>query len=176
MINSVSASRVPVGTDDFVAVQRLIHRYADAVVHRDQDQWGSCWADDARWDLGRGRSVNGKAAIVELWASAMAGMAAVVQMVHNGDVWTDAGGGAGDDGAGQIAVAAGRWYIDERYHRSTGEAGILLAHYEDTYVRTAAGWRFSSRFLQIHYHGAPDLSAAFTNTADGLRARGAERA
>lgn len=155
----------PIGTDDYVAIQRLIHRYADAVIHRDGVQWASCWSEDAIWDLGRGRLVEGRDAIVELWYSAMVGMAAVVQMVHNGEVW------AGED----ADSATGRWYIDERFRRSDGTNSILLAHYDDAYVRTggaAGAWRFSRRFLQPHYMGPPDLSAEFTNTRSTLTERG----
>jgi hypothetical protein len=50
----------PVATDDFLAIQRLVHRYVDAVVHRDGVRWGDTWADDATWDLGRGRLVEGQ--------------------------------------------------------------------------------------------------------------------
>lgn len=155
----------PIGTDDYVAIQRLVHRYADAVVHRDGVQWSSCWAEDATWDLGGGRLVEGRTAITKLWYSAMGGMAAVVQMVHNGEVW------AGDD----PDHATGRWYIDERFRRADGTNNILLAHYDDGYVRSAdAGWQFSRRLLQPHYHGAPDLTAGFTNTSDALIARGVD--
>lgn len=153
----------PIGTDDYVAVQRLIHRYADAVVHRDGVQWASCWADDATWDLGGGRLVEGRQDIVELWYAAMGGMASVVQMVHNGEVWV------GDD----ADQATGRWYIDERFRRADGTNSILLAHYDDAYVRSAEhGWQFSRRFLQAHYMGAPDLTATFTNSRDALVERG----
>ncbi len=154
-------STSPVSVDDLIAIQRLVHRYADAVVHRDAEQWGSCWADDAEWDLGRGRHVQGRTAIVELWQRAMGGMEAVVQNVVNGDAWH----------TGSPDVAAGRWYINERYRRADGDAGILLANYDDAYVRTADGWRFTNRVLRIHYTGPPDLSAEFTNTAAGLAGR-----
>ncbi len=43
------------------AIAALVHRYADAVVRRDKDQWEACWAQDARWQLGPGRSVVGRA-------------------------------------------------------------------------------------------------------------------
>ena len=148
--------------EDLLAIQRLVHRYADAVVHRDASQWGVCWAEDARWDLGRGRLVEGRAAILDLWTSAMGGFAAVVQTVQNGD----ASAGADAD------RATGRWYISERFCRKDGTRGILLAHYDDEYVRRADGWQFASRFLQPHYMGPPDLSGEFINTADGLTARG----
>ncbi len=154
-------STSPVSVDDLIAIQRLVHRYADAVVHRDADQWGSCWALDAEWDLGRGRRVQGRTAIVELWLRAMGGMEAVVQNVVNGDAWY----------TGSTDAAAGRWYINERYSRAGGDAGILLAHYDDAYVRTDDGWRFDNRVLRIHYTGPPDLTAEFTNTAAGLAGR-----
>lgn len=152
----------PIGTGDFVAIQRLIHRYADAVVHRDGAQWGSCWADDASWDLGAGRLVEGRPAIVALWYKAMAGFASVVQLVHNGEVFA----GARPD------EATGRWYIDERYRRADGTNGVLLAHYDDAYIRVDGRWLFARRFLQPHYSGAADLTDAFTNTREALAGRG----
>jgi hypothetical protein len=162
MVNYRSLGGEPVSTEDFVAIQRLVHRYSEAVVLRDGEQWGSCCAEDASWDLGRGRLVSGRPAIVELWTSAMAGMAAVVQMTHNGDVMADPSG---------ANRALGRWFIDERYRRTTGDVGMLLAHYDDAYVRGEDDqWRFSSRFLQVHYHGRPDLSDEFQNTAAALAA------
>lgn len=139
-------------TDDFIALQRLVHRYADAVVHRDVTQWASCWADDGRWELGRGHAVVGKAAIVELWTSAMSGFSSVVQMVHNGEAST----------TGDADRAVGRWYVDERFQLADGQTGMLLAHYQDEYRRSATGWLFTSRLLQVHYRGAPDLTGVFT--------------
>ncbi len=156
---------MPVSAEDFVAIQRLVHRYSEAVVLRDDQQWGSCWAENATWDLGRGRLVHGKDAIVALWRSAMAGMAAVVQMAHNGDVRSD---------PEHADSALGRWFIDERYRRADGEPGMLLAHYDDAYVRgDDRQWRFANRMLRVHYHGAPDLSAEFQNTAERLASTGA---
>jgi ketosteroid isomerase-like protein len=154
VINSSPNSVAPVSTDDFVAVQRLLHRYADAVVHRDAAQWASCWADDATWELGPGVEVSGKAAIVDLWSRAMAGFSSVVHMVHNGDV------SATDD----PDRAVGRWYIDERFRTSDGQSGVVVAHYDDEYRRTDGGWAFTSRVLKVHYRGAADLSGEFLDT------------
>lgn len=135
----------PASGVDYVSVQRLVHRYADAVVHRDAAQWESCWADDAVWDLGGGHPVEGREAIVELWRGAMGAMEAVVQLVHNGEVF---GGGIDD-------TATGRWYVSERYRTTDGTEGLLIAHYDDTYVRVAGRWLFASRRLVPHHHGAP---------------------
>ena len=161
MINSPRGAQLPLPPDDFVAIQRLVHRYSDAVVHRDAEQWSSCWADDAEWDLGRGRKVEGLTAIVDLWVRAMGGFAAVVQMVHNGDAWLTS----------DEHHATGRWFIDERFQRADGETGMLLAHYEDRYVRRDGQWLFASRFLEVHYRGAADMSGEFLNTAAALEAR-----
>ncbi len=157
----------PVSADDFHAIQRLLHRYVDAVIHRDGVLWGSTWADDATWDLGRGRLVEGKQAIVDLWYQAMATMHAVVQVVHSGDVrYGDAAHPA------DVDRASGRWYINEWFRRADGSNHVLLAHYDDDYVRVDGEWLFSRRFLQSHYSGPPDLSAPFTNHHEALVARG----
>lgn len=158
------SNAVPVSVDDFVSIQRLVNRYADAVVHRSAPQWGSCWADDAVWDLGRGRLVEGKDAISKLWFGAMTGFAAVVQTVHSGDAWC----GASPD------EAVGRWAISERFRRTGGQSGILLAHYDDTYRKVEGRWLFARRFLQVHYGGPADLSGDFTNHREALLARGVD--
>jgi hypothetical protein len=148
---------------DELAIRRLVHRYADAVVRRDAAAWASCWAERSSWDLGGGRSVESKEQITALWRRAMGGMAAVVQMVHNGTAET----------ADDADRATGRWYIDERFRRADGTHGILLAHYDDEYVREADGeWRFARRALVAHYNGPPDLSADFRNTRAALEAAG----
>lgn len=137
------------------AIAELVHRYADAVVHFDGDKWGACWAPDATWVLGPGREVEGREAIVGLWHKAMGTFAAVVQNVVNGEVRLD-----GDRGEG-------RWYIMEHFRRASGEPGILLAYYEDTYVRVDGQWLFASRQLRPQYQGPPDLSAPFLNDWSG---------
>ncbi|MFM7126158.1 MAG: nuclear transport factor 2 family protein [Actinomycetota bacterium] len=154
---------VPVDPADFVGIQRLVNRYSDAVVHRNGEQWSSCWADDAVWDLGGGRLVEGKEAIVKLWFAAMGGMAAVVQHTHNGDATYE---GSGRD------VAVGRWAISERFLTADGHRGLLLAHYDDAYRKADGAWLFTRRFLQVHYRGAPDLSGDFLNTRGSLESRG----
>jgi hypothetical protein len=134
-------------------IEDLVHRYADAVVHRDEAKWGSTWATDAVWELGKGRRVEGRDAIVGLWNSAMDGFAAVVQNVVNGTYELDEAAGTG----------SGRWYIIEHWQRADNSRGMLLAYYDDLYVRTDDGWSFASRELVIQYGGPPDLSAPFQN-------------
>ena len=145
-------------------IAMLVHKYADAVVHRNGEQWSSTWHEDAEWDLGGGRLVEGLDAIKNLWYGAMKGFEATVQTVLNGGVDVDSSGD----------TATGRWYIQEQVVRSNGDRGILLAHYDDQYIKTTEGWKFSRRFLQPHYSGPHDLSSEFQCSADRLRERNVE--
>ena len=128
----------------------LVHRYSDAVCRKDRDQWAATWADDAVWDLGKGRLTQGKTNIVGFWQAAVNSLNVVVQLVHNGTVSIDG------------ESATGRWYISEHMERSGGIVGMLLAWYDDTYVRVDGEWLFTSRILASLYHGPPDLSGGFT--------------
>jgi hypothetical protein len=151
-------------TDAHVEISQLVHRYADAVIHRNGTQWTSTWAADAEWDLGGGRLVQGVDAISDLWYKAMGGFKATVQTVLNGETHLGADGHS----------ASGRWYIQEHVVRADDSRSLLLAHYDDLYVVVDGEWRFARRFLQQHYNGAADLSADFQCTAEKLRERGAE--
>lgn len=133
-------------------IAELVHLYADAVVHKNPDQWSATWAADAVWELGKGRRVEGRDAILELWTNAMGGFKAVVQTVLNGTYELN------DDGTG-----SGRWYIQENFHRANDDKGKLLAHYDDLYVKVDGRWLFSSRELVVHYGGPADMSADFQN-------------
>ena len=136
------------------AIVELVHKYADGVVYRDPEQWSSTWAPDAVWVLGPGREVVGRDAILALWTQAIGTFDAVVQNVVNQSVVLDEDAGTG----------SGRCYIMEHFLRADGNPGILLAHYDDTYVRINGEWLFSSRRLHSKYQGPPDLSAPFLNS------------
>lgn len=155
---------------DVWAIQRLAHRYADAVVHRDALKWSSCWAHEAAWDLGNGRAVVGKDAIVELWRGAMANMTAVVQNVLNGDVWIESRDKS--DGHDEPGSLLGRWYIVEHFQPASGDRGILLGHYDDDYVRVGDAWLYARRRLTVHYAGPSDLSGRFFNSFQSTNERG----
>jgi SnoaL-like domain len=135
-------------------IEDLVHAYSDAVVRRDTEQWASTWAADAVWELGKGRRVEGRDNIVALWTAAMGGFAAVVQNTVNGTASLDEDAGTG----------TGRWYIIEHFQRADDTRGILLAYYDDAYVRIDGRWLFASRELVISYGGPPDLSGSFVDT------------
>ena len=127
----------------------LVHRYSDAVVHQDRARWSACWAEDALWELGPGRLLVGRRVIVEHWQASMDKIDVVVQLVCNGQATVSG------------SEAEGRWYITEHVRRTSGELGLLLAYYDDTYTCSEGRWLFSSRRLVPIYHGPPDLSAPF---------------
>jgi SnoaL-like domain len=134
-------------------IEDLVHTYADAVVRRDPDQWASTWAEDAVWELGKGRRVEGRDGILALWNSSMDRFKAVIQNVMNGTADIDDAAGTG----------TGRWYIHEHWCRADDSRGVTLAYYDDTYTRVDGTWRFASRELVIQYGGPSDLSGTFLN-------------
>jgi hypothetical protein len=132
------------------AISDLVHRYSDGVTRRDGIQWSNCWAEDASWTLRSDRIAVGRDAIVEMWCNAMATLDGVVQVVLNGAVSLEG-----------PTAARGRWYICEYLRPVAGEPRMLLAHYDDTYLRADDRWLFASRTLVPHYQGPPDLSGTF---------------
>lgn len=134
---------------DADAIRRLIHAYGDAVLARDAVAWGELWTEDGRWELGLGRVIEGRAAIVDHWRTSIANYQHVVQLYLSNTATID-----GD-------TAAGRAYLVELNVPVDGDRRILVAWYDDTYRRTAAGWRFSGRSLTRLYVGAPDLAGQF---------------
>jgi len=146
--------------NDLADLADLVHRYADAVTRRDLDRWVDCWADDAVWTLRHDRVATGRDDILSMLQAVLLTLDGVVQHVLNGEA------AVGVDGS----TAAGRWHIQEHLRRTTGEPLLFLAHYEDTYVRSAGGWRFQTRTLVTHYQGPPDLSGSFTTKAIQERA------
>ena len=134
---------------DADAIRRLLHAYGDAVLAQDADAWGELWTDDGRWELGPGRVIEGRGAIVDHWRTSIANYRHVVQLYLSSTATID-----GD-------AAAGRAYLVELNVPVVGDRRILVAWYDDGYRRTDEGWRFSSRSLSRLYVGAPDLAGQF---------------
>ena len=133
-------------------IAELVHRYCDAVVRQDREQWAATWSEDSVWELGPDRIIEGRAPIVAHWAESIAPIEVVVQHASNGEVRS----------TGE-ATAEGRWYITEHIKRRSGELGMLLAWYDDTYVCEDGSWLFASRRLTPIYRGPPDLSGTWTH-------------
>lgn len=136
---------------DHDALVALNHAYGDAVragVETGADAWGATWADDCVWEL-PGRRVEGRAAIVDLWRVALGKYEQVVQLYMAPSFTVN-----GDTASGRVPLME---LIDE----GNGKRAVMAGHYDDTYRRTADGWKFTSRVLTIYYRGAADLSGHF---------------
>ncbi len=134
---------------DEAALTALSLEYADAVRAQDGARWAATWADECRWVLDSERSVDGREAVLEMWSTAIAKYANVVQLYLSCVFDID-----GD-------TASGRCEFMELNRTTEGAGKILAGHYTDTYVRTAAGWRYESRHLTKYYQGEPDLLGDF---------------
>ena len=134
-----------VSPEDHFQLSRLVEQYCEGVIRRDADVWGATWADDAQWQM-RGDPIVGREAIVAYWLEAMQRFQWVVQVAPHSVF--DVAPGA-DSGTGRVIA-------QETFKRVTdveGDDGMgrLLATYHDDYVRTADGWKFASRRLEIHH-------------------------
>lgn len=123
-------------TSDAQAIRELVEAYADAVLRRDGDDWASCWAEDAVWELS-GMRVEGQAAIRSLWEQAMQGFAYVGFFVQPGPLMI-----AGNR-------AEGRVWTHELLVGADGARWQTVGRYDDVYSRTTSGWRFASRVFAV---------------------------
>ncbi len=123
--------------------------YADAVRARDPQAWAATWTDDARWVLGEGRDVVGVQALVEMWRTSIAKYTTVIQLYLSSVFDVN-----GDE-------ATGRCEFVELNDVADGTRKLLAGRYDDTYRRTADGWKFTSRMLTRYYAGPPDLLGEF---------------
>ena len=78
-----------------IAIRRLVDQYCDGVIRRDGSIWGATWSDDAHWNLGMGREVLGKKAIVELWTTAMGAFNWTIQTAEHFSLNIDEAKGTG---------------------------------------------------------------------------------
>ena len=123
------------------AISDLVHRYADAVNHRDSAAWSATFASDASWRLGSEREAKGRVEILSLWTREMQKFRKVVQTVGSGSVDLDRSGRAG----------SGRWYFQEHFERKDGTSGFMVAHYDDEYLQVDDRWFFATRSLVLHH-------------------------
>ena len=125
--------------EDEMAIRHLVATYAEAVNKRDQELWASTWSETGSWTL-PGTTVEGKEAVVGLWAAAMGGLEFVVQLVHQGTLEID-----GDR-------ATGCWYLTEHLRaQGASDTRISVGNYQDEYVREGGSWRFTNRVYQVLY-------------------------
>ena len=118
------------------AIRDLARRYADCVWRRDISGAVTLFADDGVMDTGTGAPIVGRAALLEAYRSMLTGD--LQPFVHNHVIEL-----AGDR-------ATGRCYLDLRATRD-GISMMGSGWYDDVYVRTASGWKFQSRRLNMRF-------------------------
>ncbi len=129
---------------DDLDIRQLNALYADAVMRRDGELWGSLWHTDAIWHF-LGAPIRGREAILATWEGAMAGFPVVFHSHHSGLIRVN-----GDS-------ANCRWSIDEDIIDSNGSALRIIGVYNDTCVRTGDGWRYAMRRFDALYQGPGTL-------------------
>ncbi len=136
---AVRTATKPLSPATDLALRQLIGRYCDSVQRKDGATIGTTWSNDASWDLGGGKPVSGRANIVKSFNKAVSGLEWVVQVAPLAVFDIDESAGEG----------SGRVTVQERFRTKDGTSGSILGVYHDRYIRTAQGWLFADRRLEI---------------------------
>ena len=121
---------------DRLAIRELHEAYGDAVLRRDVAAWSRCWTSDATWTL-LGMTVDGRAAIAELWTQAMQSYEAVSFIAVPSALIVE-----GDR-------AHGRTQTHEVLREVGGRCRVVGGAYDDTFVRVDGQWLYCTRSFRI---------------------------
>lgn len=122
--------------EDDLALRNLMAKYTDAVNRPNPDNWISCWAEDAEWDL-LGTIVHGHKQILGLWQQMMAGFESVSMLPSSYLFEVDG------------KHASGHCYLQEFSLDKEGKRLTLISRYQDTFRKVDGQWLFQSRHYQI---------------------------
>ncbi|MDH3645086.1 MAG: nuclear transport factor 2 family protein [Gammaproteobacteria bacterium] len=140
---------------DRMEIQHLAQRYADGVMQRDPDIWGSTWATNGVWILGGGEPVSGREAVVEFWSSVMKGYPLVLHWVQPGLIEVN-----GD-------AATARFYIQEKLRDAQDGSFYTAGVYNDVLIKEDGAWKFQLRAFSAMYRGPADLSGDWVGYPTG---------
>ena len=133
--------------EDIIEIQALAQTYADGVMQRDAEIWGSTWAADGQWHLRPGMDpVQGRDNLKAFWSEIMRGYPQVLHFVQPGLVSVD----------GDRATA--RFYVQEKIKDADGNLIRVAGVYQDELIREQAAWRFAVRRFNVMYRGPMDMS------------------
>jgi ketosteroid isomerase-like protein len=123
---------------DKLAIRERLEAYADAVMRKDADAWGACWAQDCVWNLGGGE-MKGRDTIVPIWIKAMASYTFVAFPFVVGKITLE----------GDRAVV--RSFVHEHLYPVEGGPVRQLGQYDDVLIRQGGDWVFQSRaYSRLH--------------------------
>ena len=133
--------------NDEQTIQRLAQIYADGVMQRDAELWGSTFATDGEWHLGADRPpVKGRENLKAFWSQVMAGYPNVLHWVQPGVIEVE-----GDR-------AQARFYVQENIKDAEGNAFRVAGVYNDELIKEGGEWRFAVRRFHSIYRGPVDMS------------------
>lgn len=136
--------------NDHLEINHLAQVYADGVMQRDAQIWGSTWAENGAWHLAPGMDpVVGREALKAFWTGVMEGYPQVLHFVQPGLI----------EVSGDTATA--RFYVQENIKDSNGDAFRVVGVYNDELVREDGAWRFAVRRFNVMYRGPVDLSGDY---------------
>jgi len=135
--------------EDEIALRNLMAKYVDAVNRIDPENWISCWAEDASWNL-MGNPISGKDTILGLWQQMMSGFEFAL-MVPSSCLFN-----INND------EASGHWYLQEFTRDKQGKSMSIVSRYTDTYKKIEGQWLYQSRVYEIIYLGDEDLKGQYT--------------
>lgn len=147
---------MPSEVEDKLEIQQLAQTYADGVMQRDVDIWGSTFAEDGEWSLpGMEKPLKGRETLKPFWSKVMVGYPYVLHWVQPGIIKV-----TGDK-------ATARFYVQENIKDAQGGENRVAGVYDDELVRENGHWKFASRKFAVLYRGPTDLSGNFAAYSGG---------
>ncbi len=134
-------------SNDHQEIQTLAQLYADGVMQRDAELWGSTWSENGAWYLRPDSDpVQGRENLKAFWSQVMAGYPNVLHWVQPGLI----------DIQGDTATA--RFYIQENIKDAAGDAVRVAGVYNDELIKEHDAWKFAVRRFSVMYRGPVDMS------------------
>jgi hypothetical protein len=141
---------MPSEVEDKLEIQQLAQTYADGVMQRDVEIWGSTWAEQGEWALpGMPAPMKGRDTLKPFWSKVMEGYPYVLHWVQPGLITVK-----GDK-------ATARFYVQENIKDAKGDQVRVAGVYDDELVRENGKWKFSKRNFNVLYRGPTDLTGNF---------------
>lgn len=134
-------------SDDIQQIQHLAQVYADGVMQRDAELWGSTWAEQGVWHLNPAMDpVAGRENLKTFWSGVMGGYPNVLHWVQPGLIEVQ-----GD-------TATARFYVQENIRDAEGNSFRVAGVYNDEVVKEDGAWKFAVRRFSTMYRGPVDMS------------------
>jgi hypothetical protein len=134
---------IPVSFEDRIAIQELIANYGYTWDSKDAEGWSNLFIEDGIWELYNNGTLvvrgNTRAALRNMSAENFAGRIADVQTRHHHNSTVVVGLTSDQASAKSLCMVT---------HQREDEVAprlVFSVAYEDTFARTASGWRFARR-------------------------------